>query len=220
LCLRHWLETTEVAFAYLVSSFLEDLSHHSSASTTSPSTTCLAAHDTHVHCTHHGLRSRSSCQQADCLRNFDCVSVATFMVGQDFAIVQIRRLYLDLYVHGACRCCVVVVSGLLIKPFFCEAECCRGLNRCASDKRISKLWLHIVCAKRPAVRCTCKGGSVAHTRSSQTGVAPCPLLDTLLPRRCICVRGLEFLRFESPLAIHMRTTVAEEAEKGMKASLV
>jgi hypothetical protein len=35
-----------------------------------------------------------------------------------------------------------------------------------------------------------------------------------------CVRGLEFLRFESPLAIHIRTTVAEEAEKGMRARLV
>jgi hypothetical protein len=35
-----------------------------------------------------------------------------------------------------------------------------------------------------------------------------------------CVRGLEFLRFEAPLAIHIRTTVAEEAEKGMKARLV
>jgi hypothetical protein len=34
-----------------------------------------------------------------------------------------------------------------------------------------------------------------------------------------CVRGLEFLRFESPLAIHIRTTVAEEAEEGMKARL-
>ena len=34
-----------------------------------------------------------------------------------------------------------------------------------------------------------------------------------------CVQGLELLRFESPLAIHIRTTVAEEAEKGMEARL-
>jgi hypothetical protein len=34
-----------------------------------------------------------------------------------------------------------------------------------------------------------------------------------------CVQGLEFLRFESPLATHIRTTVAEEAEEGMKARL-
>jgi hypothetical protein len=119
------------------------------------------------------------------------------------------------FFRAACRCCVVVVEsapqtfslrGGMLSQFESlrvgqediQVGCTlRATQRSEVFSRLAGV--HGCCLdRRPAVRRTGMGSSVAHTRSSQTGVSRCHLFDTLFPRRCMCARsGVPSVRITS-----------------------